>query len=256
MENTLLLQGMGYAEDNYLNDDASHLIVDKQLIPTLMDLNGKRIIDFGCGMGGMTLWYASKWDCEIYGVDIDSHHINVAKELKRKHGVTNVQFEKRNIVDNPLEGKFDYIFLNDVVEHIREDYLVNIFQQLSKALTPDGGIFVSYPPWKSPYASHLNHVIKIPWVQFLPTSTVDKLIDKHNHPIVGDLESTLRESYEGLNHMTHKKLMGVIEQTSLKQAYRKSHTILNRVTPFKQTNFRIFPLNYLITKEFILLKNK
>ena len=69
MENTLLLQGMGYAEDNYLNDDASHLIVDKQLIPTLMDLNGKRIIDFGCGMGGMTLWYASKWDCEIYGVD-------------------------------------------------------------------------------------------------------------------------------------------------------------------------------------------
>ena len=180
MENTLLLQGMGYAEDNYLNDDASHLIVDKQLIPTLMDLNGKRIIDFGCGMGGMTLWYASKWDCEIYGVDIDSHHINVAKELKRKHGVTNVQFEKRNIVDNPLEGKFDYIFLNDVVEHIREDYLVNIFQQLSKALTPDGGIFVSYPPWKSPYASHLNHVIKIPWVQFLPTSTVDGLIDKHN----------------------------------------------------------------------------
>ncbi len=256
MENTLLLQGMGYAEDNYLNDDASHLIVDKQLIPTLMDLNGKRIIDFGCGMGGMTLWYASKWDCEIYGVDIDSHHINVAKELKRKHGVQNVQFEKRNIVDDPLEGKFDYIFLNDVVEHIREDYLVNIFQQLSKALTPDGGIFVSYPPWKSPYASHLNHVIKIPWVQFLPTSTVDGLIDKNDHPIVGDLESTLRESYEGLNHMTHKKLMGVIEQTTLTEDYRKSHTILNRVTPFKKTNFRVFPLNYLITKEFILLKNK
>ena len=254
MEKTILEEGLQYAEDNFLNDEASHLKVDKQLIPQLMDLNGKRIIDFGCGMGGMTLWYAKKWDCEIYGVDIDQHHIEVANFLKEKHQLYNVHFEKRNIVENPLEGKFDYIFLNDVVEHIREDYLVNIFQQLEKALTPKGKIFISYPPWKSPYASHLNHVIKIPWCQYLPSRTLNGMIEKHNHPIVGDLESDLKEAYAGLNRMTHEKLMSVMNQTNLKQVYRKSHCIINRFSPLKNVPFRVFPLDYLITKEFIMFE--
>ncbi len=254
MEKTLLLEGIEYAEDNLQNDEASHLKVDKALIPKLMDLDGKRIIDFGCGMGGMTLWYAKNWDCEIYGVDIDHHHITVAEHLKLKHQISNVYFEQRNIVEDPLAGKFDYIFLNDVVEHIREDYLVNIFQQLSKALGPKGRIFISYPPWKSPYASHLNHVIKIPWVQFFPKGIVDQLIEKHNHPIVGDLEGDLREAYDGLNHMTHKKLMGIMNQTDLKLAYRKSHCIVNRISAFENINLRFFPLNFLITKEFALFE--
>ena len=254
MEKALLLEGIEYAEDNLQNDEASHLKVDKALIPKLMDLDGKRIIDFGCGMGGMTLWYAKNWDCEIYGVDIDHHHITVAEHLKNKHQISNVHFEQRNIVEEPLAGKFDYIFLNDVVEHIREDYLVNIFQQLSKALGPKGRIFISYPPWKSPYASHLNHVIKIPWVQFLPKGMVDQLIEKHNHPIVGDLEGDLREAYDGLNHMTHQKLMGIMNQTDLKLVYRKSHWILNRLSAFENINLRFFPFNFLITKEFALFE--
>jgi len=254
MEKALLLEGIQYAEDNLQNEEASHLKVDKALIPKLMNLDGKRVIDFGCGMGGMTLWYAKKWDCEIYGVDIDNHHITVAEHLKNKHQISNVHFEQRNIVEDPLAGKFDYIFLNDVVEHIREDYLVNIFQQLSKALGPKGRIFISYPPWKSPYASHLNHVIKIPWCQFLPKSTLDGLIEKHNHPIVGDLEGDLREAYDGLNRMTHQKLMGIMNQTDLKLTYRKSHFILNRIGAFENINLRFFPFNYLITKEFALFE--
>lgn len=254
MEELLLTEGIQYAEDNFVNEEAAHLKVDKALIPKLMDLDGKRIIDFGCGMGGMTLWYAKKWNCKIYGVDIDRHHIRVANVLKNKHRISNVQFEQRNIVEKPLAGKFDYIFLNDVVEHIREDYLVNIFQQLSKALGPKGRIFISYPPWKSPYASHLNHVIKIPWCQFLPKPVLNSLIEKHNHPIVGDLESNLKEAYHGLNKMTHKKLLGIMNQTDLKMIYRKSHCIINRISVFENVNLRLFPFNFLITKEFALFE--
>ncbi len=40
---------------NYLDENASHLKVDKRLVRQLLDLNDKRIMDFGCGMGGMTL---------------------------------------------------------------------------------------------------------------------------------------------------------------------------------------------------------
>ena len=253
MNDSLLIEGLNYAEQNFLDENADHLKVDKRLVRQLLDLNGKRIMDFGCGMGGMTLWYASNWECEVYGVDIDGHHIQVAKQIQQKYQVQNVHFVQRNVIENPLEGTFDYIFLNDVIEHIPLDVLEHIFLQLEKVLSPKGRIFISYPPWKSPYASHLNHVIKIPWCQFLPSAILDDLIEKNNHPIVGELESDLKEAYKGLNHMTHQKITRIIAKTSLKTIYRKSHCILNKFPGLHKMNFRLFPLNYLITKEFLML---
>ena len=85
MTDSLLLEGLNYAEQNFLDENADHLKVDKRLVRKLLDLNGKRIMDFGCGMGGMTLWYAKNWDCEVHGVDIDGHHIEVANQIKEKH---------------------------------------------------------------------------------------------------------------------------------------------------------------------------
>ena len=248
-------EGLAYAEDNFRNDEASHLKVDKKLIKEKFDLTGRKVLDFGCGMGGMSLWYADNWDCEVYGLDIDGHHINVANQLKDKYDLHNVTFEQRNILDDPLRNdeKFDFIVLNDVAEHIAFPILEPILIQLGKALTDEGRIFVTYPPWKSPYASHVTHVVKVPWCQFLPQKMLHKMIEKNNVQIVGDLESDLLEAYKGLNHLTHKKLSKIVEAANLQAVYRKSHSILNRLGPLKEVNVNFFPFDYIITKEFLLL---
>ena len=111
MTNTLLLEGLNYAEQNFLDEHADHLKVDKRLVRQLLDLDGKRIMDFGCGMGGMTLWYAKNWDCEVHGVDIDGHHIEVANQIKEKHGIHNVQFAKRNVIEDPLAVSYTHLTL-------------------------------------------------------------------------------------------------------------------------------------------------
>jgi len=251
-----LQEGLSYAEDNFKNEDASHLKVDKKLIREKFDLTGKNILDFGCGMGGMSLWYGTNWDCKVYGLDIDGHHIDIANRLKERHQVNNVTFEKRNILDDPFpeDLKFDYIFLNDVAEHIQFPILKEIFLHLEKILRKDGAIFVTYPPWRSPYASHVSHVVKIPWCQFLPQNMLLGMIEKNNRQIIGDLESDLVQAYKGLNHLTHHKLMDVLKVTKLKPVYRKSHCMLNKVPPLKNMNIRFFPLDFLVTKEFLLLK--
>ena len=257
MTEAQFLEGLAYAEDNFQNENAPHLHVDKKLIREHFDLNGKKVLDFGCGMGGMSLWYASNWDCEVYALDIDGHHINVAKSLQKKHNATNVTFEKRDVLERPLTEQYDLVFLNDVAEHIPLEILGKILKQLAFSLKKGGSIFVTYPPWRSPYASHLNHVIKTPWIQFFPQSYVEKLIDEHNHPLVGDLESDLREAYHGLNKLTHEKIFKLAQEAGLQKAYRKSHSIINRVGgPFKNINLRVFPLDFLVTKEFLELKNK
>lgn len=248
------LEGIKYAEENFQDENADHLKVDKKLIREKFDLTGKRILDFGCGMGGMTLWYATNWDCFVHGLDIDGHHITIAEALQEKHQVSNVLFEKRNILDAPLEKKYDMVFLNDVAEHIQINILKDIFEELKNSLSEEGRIFVTYPPWKSPYASHVTHAVKIPWCQFLPKKTLMRLIEKNNHTIVGDLESDLVHAYEGLNHLTHKKMMEVCKEVGLKPIYRKSHSILNRISPLKNINFNVFPFDYIVTKEFLLLE--
>ena len=119
MTTTLYQEGIAYAEQNFLNEAANHLRVDKQLLRENFDLNNKKVLDFGCGMGGMTLWYASNWDCQVFGVDIDRHHIKIANDLKERHHVKNASFEVRNVLDRPFDEKFDFIVLNDVADHFQ-----------------------------------------------------------------------------------------------------------------------------------------
>ena len=250
-------EGVAYSEDNFKNDNAPHLKIDKTLIKEMFDLNGKRILDFGCGMGGMSLWYATNWDCTVYALDIDRHHITISNHIKEKHRINNVTFSQRNILNDPLgeDEKFDYVFLNDVAEHIAYPILQDIFVQLEKGLAPGGKIFVTYPPWKSPYASHVTHAVKIPWCQYLPEGMLLKMIEKNNMAIVGEEESDLVEAYKGLNHLTHKKLMGVVNKANLRPVYRKTHCILNRLPGLGNVNINFFPFDFLVTKEFLLLES-
>ena len=250
-------EGVAYSEVNFHDNNAPHLHIDKKLIREKFDLTGKRVLDFGCGMGGMSLWYATNWNCEVYALDIDKHHVHVANHLKEKHQVTNVTFDKRNLLDDSFspDEQFDFIFLNDVAEHIAFPVLEIIFKELEAGLAPGGKIFVTYPPWKSPYASHVVHAVKIPWCQYLPEGYLMKLIKKNNRQIVGEAEGDLVQAYKGLNRLTHKKLMHTIQKaTNLKPVYRKSHCILNRLPFMEKININFFPFDFLVTKEFLLLE--
>ncbi len=259
MTQELLQKSMAYAENNFLNDEAAHLRVDKKFISQHFDLRGKRVLDFGCGMGGMTLWLALEGSCkEIIGLDIDGHHIDIAIQLKKKYGLYSVTFEKRDITSMPLpssyDGSFDAIFLNDVAEHIPYAVLEAIFAEFKRLLSPKGRIFVSYPPWQSPYASHVVRVTKLPWCQFLPEKLLLSWIEKKNEIITGERESDLIEAYKGLNHLTHKRFMQVVKPLGFTVDTRLSHSLLRKIPWLNRFNPDFFPLNFLISKELLILK--
>lgn len=244
-------EGIAYAENAFIGQN-SHLNKDKDLFKAQFNLNGKKVLDFGCGMGGMTLWYAQNWNCTIKGIDVDPNHIDIAERLLHKHKVDNVSFELRNVLANPLREKFDLIILNDVAEHIPIELLEKIFLSLRESLLPGGGIFVSYPPWEGPYASHLNHDISLPWCQYLPNDILMKMIKNKDRVLVGS--KTLIEEYKKLNHLNHNRLEKITQNTGLKISSRKSHTKLNKLTFLKNKNINSGLFKYLVTKELIYLQ--
>lgn len=241
---------IAYATRNFQDEQAPHLWLDKKIFRRHFNLDGLHVLDFGCGMGGMTLWYASNWDCRVHGVDIDPVHIEVAQTLVRDYNLSDrVYVELRDVVEQPLNDTYDLITLNDVAEHIPLPVLDKILKQLSKVLKPNGRIIVSYPPWKSPYASHVYHAVKIPWCQFLPKPMLMKLIRRNNQPLTGVLEGDLVSAYEGLNHLTHRKLMRSASQANLVLTKRVSHSFFNKWKGLENVPLRFFPFDYFITKE-------
>jgi 2-polyprenyl-3-methyl-5-hydroxy-6-metoxy-1,4-benzoquinol methylase len=250
-----LLDGLRYAEDNLLNEQARHLHLDKQLLRSRYDLTGKKVLDFGCGMGGMTLWYAINWDCTVHGVDLDPAHVQVAEHLKEKYALENVDFICQDVLEQPLTDKYDFIVMNDVAEHIPMPALERILAHLADCLAEGGVLFLSFPPWRSPYASHVTHAVGLPWCQFLPQKMLYRLIEKNNRDITGAIEGNLLSAYKGLNHLTFNHLEKLTEKTGLSVSWRKTHCLLNRLPGMKAVNFSFFPLDFLVTKEFVELRN-
>lgn len=244
-------EGLNFAEHTLLATN-THLHLDKDFITKHYNLEGKKVLDFGCGMGGMTLWLDKHYNCKVKGIDVDRNHIEICHILRDKHNMGHVEFFLQDIVKEPLDEKFEYIFLNDVVEHIAPEYLQPIFNQLKNQLADEGVIFVSYPPWEGPYASHLNTIFKVPWSQYWPKSIMLPLLKKRNTVLVG--ERNLMDEHFSLNHMNHKMLKSITQNAKLKMVNRMSHTILRRLPGLKNVNFNFFPFKYLVTKELVVLQ--
>lgn len=244
-----LKEGLEYAENNFLGTK-NHLHLDKKILKKHFDLRGKDVMDFGCGMGNTALWIAKEMGANVDGFDLDPNHIAVAYALNNKHNIPNVHFELRNVIETPIDKKYDFIMLNDVIEHIKEEWIPGILDILiNRNLKTGGTIFISYPPWDGPHASHLQSAIKIPWVQFLPEKYVQTLIKQNNRRLVGSKD--LMTEYLELNHMTHKKLMRYLEPFGLKRTFRYSHTKFNNLSLLKDANLSFFPFNYVVTKELV-----
>ena len=253
LDSAQLKEGLEYAENNFLSAKC-HLFLDKEILKKNFNLKGKHVLDFGCGMGNTSLWIAKEMGAaSVDGFDLDPNHIHVAKELNRKHNVQGVNFELRNIIESPIEKQYDFIMLNDVIEHIKEEWIPRILDILiNRNLKKGGTIFFSYPPWEGPHASHLQRAIRIPWVQFLPQKYVYTLIEQNNRKLVGSKD--LLTEYKELNHMTHKKLMSYLRPFTLKRVFRYSHTKFNSLSLLKETSLTFFPFNYIVTKELIAFK--
>lgn len=249
-------EAFDYAIRNYCSETDTHLHLDKLFIQKNFNLNGKRILDFGSGMGSMPLWYKSNWDCEVTCIDIDKNHLEISKKLFENFGVKDIKLECRDITKHPLQEKFDFIVLTDVVEHIDLNILPDILKQLENALAKGGKIFVSFPPWQGPYASHVEHIIGFKWCQFIPDSILIPIIKKRNRDLAGSIEKTLVDAYLGLNKMTFGKLMNIISiHTNLRLTARNAHSVLNKIPFFRHINFTVFPLNFLISKEILIFEH-
>lgn len=98
---------------------------------------GDRMLDIGCGWGGLLCYAAEKYGVQGYGITLSEAQIAYAKKWAEKRGLSDrVTFEIRDYAD--LDGKFDKISSIGMYEAIGVSNNDLYFKTIRRVLAEDG----------------------------------------------------------------------------------------------------------------------
>jgi len=112
-------------------DKKAHIAAKLALKP------GQRVLDIGCGWGGMALYLHKVAGVDVLGVTLSEHQLKIARERAAAAGVSDhVKFE---LIDyRHLDDTFDRIVSVGMFEHVGAKHYDEFFDKCRRLLKPDG----------------------------------------------------------------------------------------------------------------------
>ncbi len=141
--------------------------VVSHLLPLLDRLEAiSPMLDIGCGRGAVLSTLSKYRQKGVYtGIDNNAESIAAARLNERS---ANTRYIHGNALTDLPREVFKTILLCDVMEHMRTE---QILTEAWKRLVPAGILYVSFPPWSSPFGGHQQTCAiklgKIPWIHLL-----------------------------------------------------------------------------------------
>jgi len=184
-------------------------------------VSGKRIVDFGCGLGNQSIALVKKYGCSVVGVDSNRKTLEKANENARVH---NVSTNKLSFVENisaDMLNSFDVVISQNSFEHFEKPS--NVLDVMCSLLNSTGLILLTFgPPWLAPRGSHMHFFCKVPWVNVIfPEEVVMKVRGNFR----GDGAKRYEDVESGLNKMTIAKFEQIVSSSDLKIVHRNYECI-------------------------------
>ena len=109
----------------------------QHIIKKLYIKKNDKVLDIGCGWGGLCFEIAKQFDCEVTGVSLSTNQIKYCKEKAKELGLENqVKFE---LLDYRLvEGSFDRVVSVGFGEHLGVKFYNTFFKKINSILKPNG----------------------------------------------------------------------------------------------------------------------
>ncbi len=118
-----------------------------------------RVLDAGCGGGGMPLSFADEADA-VVAIDIVDRFRDAGTRLAAEHGRTNLRFVQADGTALPFaDASFDAVLSHAVIEHVADAPLY--LRECGRVLVPHGWMYLSTAPYLSFAGAHLPR-LKVP----------------------------------------------------------------------------------------------
>ena len=99
--------------------------------------SGQRVLDIGCGWGGMVYEIAKQSQCEVTGISLSRNQIEYCKKKAKEFKLDNqVNFELCDY--RQVKGKFDRVVTVGFMEHLGKKFYKTFFKTLNKLMTEQG----------------------------------------------------------------------------------------------------------------------
>jgi 2-polyprenyl-3-methyl-5-hydroxy-6-metoxy-1,4-benzoquinol methylase len=136
----------------------------------------KRILEIGCGIGGVTYRMNQKWpQAKVTGIDISTLSIQIAEKLFSN---SQTRFVSGELKQDTFNEQFDLIVLMDVYEHICAEDRPEVHASLKKIIANKGRIFLSVPT---------PHYLK--WLEKNKPETIQPVDEYITFDVIGKLSA-------------------------------------------------------------------
>lgn len=120
------------------------------------DIQGKRILDIGCGFGWFEYGVLARGARRVDGIEVTEADLRTAKENLKD---ARVSFTVAGALDLPFpDNSFDTVVAWEVLEHIPRSSENQMFKEVARVLKTGGRFYLS-----TPYDSFLSKILDPAW---------------------------------------------------------------------------------------------
>jgi len=132
----------------------------REVFSILDKLSFSSVLDIGCAHGHYSIRIARKYpNSKVKGIDINEKELDVGRLVKKKFGLNNLNFEKRDICAGLIGEKYELVLLLQVIEHLKYDGAV--LKEIRNMINDNGHLIITAPNLESAVIKRLQRYIKI-----------------------------------------------------------------------------------------------
>ena len=134
-----MVYSCGYFETGCEDLDQAQQAKLRHLCRKLRLQPGDRLLDVGCGWGGLARFAAREYGAQVFGITLSAEQLRLGRERVAAEGLEGrVQLELLDYRDLPTDGQFDKVVSVGMFEHVGHANLPLYCQQLAAVVRPGG----------------------------------------------------------------------------------------------------------------------
>lgn len=113
------------------------------------ELEGKRVLDIGCGRGGFALWLRDRIGSgRVVACDFSPAAISIARQFSELNNIDRIHWQVADIQNLEFPAaEFDVVFSTETIEHVPDP--PRAVRELARVLKPGGRLFLTTPNYFS-----------------------------------------------------------------------------------------------------------